>query len=164
MAKKKAAAETSSEDGKKAGNGKLMMIGGAAVAVLALGGGAWFFLMSGPKESSATMAKAEMVKKTAFVDLPEMTINLSANQQERQQFLKVRIALEVGDPKLVPEITTVMPRVMDTFQVYLREMRAVDFEGSAQMYRIKEELMRRVNVAVYPSKIDAVLLKEALVQ
>ena len=57
-----------------------------------------------------------------------------------------------------------LPRVLDTFNVYLREMRPSDLEGSAAFYRLKEELMRRVNVAIYPAKIDAVLFKEALVQ
>jgi len=39
------------------------------------------------------------------------------------------------------------------FQTYLRELRPSDLEGSAGLYRLKEELTRRVNVAIAPSRI-----------
>ncbi len=57
-----------------------------------------------------------------------------------------------------------MPRVLDAFQVYLRELRPSDLEGSAGLYRLKEELLRRVNLAVYPASVDNILFKEILVQ
>ena len=46
----------------------------------------------------------------------------------------------------------------------MRELRVNDLEGSAGLYRLREELLRRVNVAVYPAKIDAVLFKDIVVQ
>ena len=63
-----------------------------------------------------------------------------------------------------PQIQTAMPRVMDAFQTYLRELRATDLDGSAGLYRLKEELTRRVNAAVSPNRINAVLFKEIVVQ
>jgi flagellar FliL protein len=65
---------------------------------------------------------------------------------------------------MVPHIQPLMPRVMDAFQTYLRELRPTDLDGSAGLYRLKEELTRRVNVAVAPNKITAVLFKEIVVQ
>ena len=53
---------------------------------------------------------------------------------------------------------------MDAFQTYLREMRPSDLEGSAGLYRLRDELTRRVNLAVAPTKINAVLFKEIVVQ
>jgi len=167
MAKKKPEAEKpegeAPEGEAPAGGGKKKLIIIAAAAVVLLGGGAggYFFFMKPKADPHAEAAKP---KQVSFVDLPELTINLSTAASERQQFLKVKIALEVGDAKVAEEIKPVMPRVLDTFQVYLREMRANDLDGSAAMYRLKEELMRRVNVAIHPAKIDAVLFKEALVQ
>ena len=58
----------------------------------------------------------------------------------------------------------VLPRVMDAFQTYLRELRPTDLEGSAGLYRLKEELTRRVNASIAPSRINAVLFKEVVVQ
>ena len=68
------------------------------------------------------------------------------------------------DQMLAKQITPVMPRVMDAFQTYLRELRPTDLDGSAGLYRLKEELTRRVNVAIAPSRINAVLFKEIVVQ
>ena len=49
-------------------------------------------------------------------------------------------------------------------QVYMREMRTSDLAGSAGLYRLREELLRRVNIAIYPAKAEAVLFKDVLVQ
>ena len=39
-----------------------------------------------------------------------------------------------------------------------------DLDGSAGLYRLKEELTRRVNVSIALSRINAVLFKEFFVQ
>jgi flagellar FliL protein len=72
--------------------------------------------------------------------------------------------LEVADQKIADDIKPVLPRVLDSFQTYLREMRSTDLEGSAGLYRVRDELTRRVNLAVAPSRINAVLFKEIVVQ
>jgi flagellar FliL protein len=134
----------------------------AAVAVLALaGGGGWFFL-GGKGHATETV---EPKKVLAFVDVQEMMVNLVAEtSQDRPRFLRLKVALEVNDAKVVPEVTPLLPRVQDIFQVFMREMRASDLEGSGGMSRLREELLRRVNIAVYPAKVDAVLFKEVVVQ
>jgi flagellar FliL protein len=175
MAKKKkaAAADAAEGEGGKAkggGKGKLVIILGAVLLLGAAGGGGWFFFLRGKGGDAAKMADGAAAtkappKKSAFLDLPEMTVNLAqGNNGERQQFLKIRVALEVGEQKIVGDIQPLMPRVMDSFQVFMRELRPADLEGSAGMYRLKEEMVRRVNVAVYPARVDAVLFKELMVQ
>jgi flagellar FliL protein len=82
----------------------------------------------------------------------------------RSSYLKAKIVLEVEDAKLADQVRPLLPRVMDAFQTYLREMRSSDLEGSAGLYRVRDELTRRVNLAVAPSKINAVLFKEIVVQ
>ena len=98
-----------------------------------------------------------------FLDLPVMTVNLNTGGGA-PEFLRLSIALEVRDPAKIAMIEPRLPRVLDTFQVYLRELRRADLEGSAGVYRLKEELHRRINIAVYPAAIDNVLFKEILVQ
>jgi flagellar protein FliL len=146
---------------------KMVMMGGAGVLALALAGGGYmlFFKKKTETEDSAAMSAKAAQKKTAFVDMKEMVINItSASAQERSSFIKMRISLEIADSKLVPDVQPLLPRIEDTFQVYMRELRPSDLEGSAGMFRLKEELLRRVNVALYPVKVDAVLFKELLVQ
>ena len=65
---------------------------------------------------------------------------------------------------MVTQIQPIMPRVMDAFQTYLRELRPSDLDGSAGLYRLKEELTRRVNVAISPARSTRVLFKEIVVQ
>ena len=62
------------------------------------------------------------------------------------------------------KIEELIPRVVDNFQTYLRELRLDDLRGSAGMYRLREELLTRINIAVEPAKVKAVLFKEMIVQ
>jgi flagellar protein FliL len=156
----------------------IMMAGGGALALLLMGGGGYWFMSKGKKDQAqvaaadgkpgdARSAPAGGPKKpSAFLDLPEMTINLAAggSQADRQQFLRMKVSLEVAEQKVATEIQPMMPRVVDTFQIFMRELRPQDLDGSAGLYRLKEEMTRRVNVAVYPARVDAVLFKELMVQ
>jgi flagellar FliL protein len=88
----------------------------------------------------------------------------NGGQQDRQPIMKIKVVLEIADAKAADQVKPLLPRVEDAFQVFMRELRPSDLEGSAGMYRLKEELLRRVNLTVYPAKVDAVLFKELLVQ
>jgi flagellar protein FliL len=144
--------------------GKLKLIIAAVGVLLIIGGGAtWFFFLrhSGGEE---VHAEAPPAKPPAFVDVPDMMVNLVGAPGERVQYLKVKIVLEVKEEKQVEAIKPTMPRVTDIFQTYLRELRPSDLNGSAGLFRLKEELTRRVNAAVAPNQVNAVLLKEIVVQ
>jgi flagellar protein FliL len=139
---------------------KWMIIGGAGLLVLVGGGGGAYFFFKGSDHKEAPV----VAKPATFVDLPDVLVNLSNTGGDRTQYLKVKIVLELPDATLVPQIQPLMPRVMDAFQTYLRELRPTDLDGSAGLYRLKEELTRRVNAAVAPNRITAVLFKEIVVQ
>ena len=142
---------------------KLIIIAAAALLVLGGGGGAgWFFLLKKPHVEEVPVAK---IVPPVFVDLPDLLVNLTSPAGDnRARYLKAKVMLEVTDQKVSDEIKPVMPRVMDAFQTFLREMRPSDLEGSAGLYRLRDELTRRVNLAVAPNKINAVLFKEIIVQ
>ena len=148
---------------KQKGGKKKILIVAAAVLVLGGGGAAAYFMILRPHKSDHAAVPEK--KPVAFLDLREMTVNL-ANEpnQDHPRFLKFRVALELNDSKVIPEIQPLLPRVEDTFQVYVRELRVNELEGSAGLYRLREELLRRVNIAVYPAKIDAVLFKDIVIQ
>lgn len=141
---------------------KMMIIAAAGVLVLGGGGyGAYAMFFGGDKHEKPKVAE---VKPAIFVDLPDVLVNLSNAGTDRTQYLKVKIVLEVPDAAVVALIQPLMPRLMDAFQTYLRELRPTDLDGSAGLYRLKEELTRRVNVSVAPNHITAVLFKEIIVQ
>jgi len=134
----------------------------AGVLVLVGGGGTAGFLMLGHSKEDKPAVAA--VKPPTYIEVPEVLVNLSNTGNDRTQYLKVKVVLEIADSLMQPQIQTAMPRVMDAFQTYLRELRATDLDGSAGLYRLKEELTRRVNAAVSPNRINAVLFKEIVVQ
>ncbi len=142
---------------------KLIIIIIAAGALIVLGGGgtAGYFLFAGGKEPKVAVAP---MKPPTFIDVPEVLVNLSTVGTDRTQYLKVKVVLELPDAAFQPQVQLAMPRVMDAFQTYLRELRPTDLDGSAGLYRLKEELTRRVNAAISPSRVNAVLFKEIVVQ
>jgi len=102
-------------------------------------------------------------KPAVFFDMPELLVNLNTGGK-RVSFLKLSVALELNDPTDIPKIQLLMPRLIDSFQVYLRELRLEDLRGSAGIYRLREDLLARVNEAAQPVKIKDILFKEMLVQ
>ena len=136
----------------------LFIIAGAVAFVLLAGGaGAYFMLFAGPGETH------EEAEASAFYDydLPPMMVNLNSDKAE---FLKLSVSLELEDESMVALVEPRIARVIDAFQVYLRELRRSDLEGSAGIYRLKEELRRRVNLAIYPAEVQGILFREILVQ
>jgi flagellar protein FliL len=139
---------------------KLMVIAAAAfVGLGSVGGGAYYFL-----GSRSEAAPAGKIKQPIFFDMPDVLVNLSSSGNDRTQYLKVKVVLELPDEAVKEQIQPLMPRLMDTFQTYLRELRATDLDGSAGLYRLKEELTRRVNDSIAPNRINAVLFKEIVIQ
>ncbi len=156
------------EEGEPKKKSKLLFII-APVALLLLGGGGYFGasmmgLIGGGEEDTELTENAPPPAKPAYYHvLPEMVVNLSSKEQ-RAHYLKMKIALEVADVSVAEAMQPNLPRVLDLFQVYLRELRAQDLEGSQGIYRLKEELLKRINLAVHPSRVNRILFKEIIVQ
>jgi len=134
----------------------------ALAGVLVLGGGAAaaYMFVGMPNGEREEVAEAPEVH---FYDLPEMTVNLNTDGQD-EEFLKLTVSLEVASKEVEDRIEPRVTRVVDAFQVYMRELRRSDLEGSAGIYRLKQELRRRVNLAIHPDEVDDILFKEILVQ
>jgi flagellar FliL protein len=156
-------AEDGAAEAPKKSKKKLIII--AAAALLVLGGGAGgYFMFFGKKHDDEHHAKAEPPKPPVFMEVPEILVNLTQAPGERTQYIKARVVLEVKEQPLIQQITPLLPRVTDTFQTFMRELRPADLQGSAGLYRLREELTKRVNVAIAPIQINAVLFREVVVQ
>jgi flagellar FliL protein len=167
------------EDGDDAGEGDapqgrfskkfLMIAGGGALAVLLLlGGGVYYFFFSGPSDADKPKMVGNVVlpvvpPQVVFYDMPDLVVNIQS-ADPTPAYLKLSVALELAAPEEKPGIQALMPRIVDQFQSYLRELRIDDLHGSAGVMRVKEELLRRVNVAAAPYPVRDVLLKEMIVQ
>jgi flagellar FliL protein len=152
-----------SEEVVAAPKGKLKLIIAVVLVLAIIGGGStWFFFLRHHGEE--VHAEAPPPKPSSFIDVPDMLVNLVGSPGERVQYLKLKIVLEVKEEKQVESIKPTLPRVTDIFQTYLRELRSSDLNGSAGLFRLREELTRRVNAAVSPNQVSAVLFKEIVVQ
>ncbi|NBX66001.1 MAG: flagellar basal body protein FliL [Proteobacteria bacterium] len=98
-----------------------------------------------------------------FLEIPDLLVNLSSAGGP-PRFLKLKVKLEVSSPEDLAKLEAVAPRVVDQFQTFLREMRVQDLRGSAGIYRLRQELLYRVNLAAQPTKVKDVLFQEMLIQ
>ncbi len=139
------------------------------VLLLAGGAGAYFAgVIPGGKEEAVKKAALEKpkekVKKYVFYELPDIVVNLSSRTRGSSSYLKIKINLELDDKKDIKRIESLLPRIIDNLQVYLRELRIEDIQGSEGLYRLREELLHRVNTAAEPARINDVLFAEMLMQ
>jgi flagellar FliL protein len=98
-----------------------------------------------------------------FLEIPNMIVNLNSPEGQ-QRYLRLSVQLELGSEADKHAVETVMPRVVDQFQTYLRELRVKDLRGSQGIYRLQMELLARVNAAAYPVEVKDVLFQEILIQ
>ena len=153
-----------SESANKKFSGKKIVLFFVLPVFLLVGTGAGLMLSGvfGGGEDEAAAAAVVPVD-AVFFHLPEMLVNLNTSGR-RPVFLKMSVSLEVSSEADFPRLKSLSPRIIDNFQVYLRELRIEDLRGSAGIYRLREELLARVNAAVRPTKVRDVLFKEMLVQ
>src|SRR5690349_559536 len=141
----------------------LLLLGGLGAGAHFMGLTAKIFGGENKDEEKKEQAAAQPAKPAVFYNLPEMLVNLNTAGR-RTSFLKISVSLELENATDIPRIEAVMPRIVDNFQIYLRELRVEDLRGSAGLYRLREELLSRVNNAAQPARVNDVLFKEMLVQ
>ena len=152
---------------KKGLSGKKLVLFIILPVVVLLGGGAGIYF-SGILGGSSPAVEGEgaeqvPIANTVFYDLPDLLVNLRTGQHG-QSFLRLSVSLEVSGPDGVSRIEQIEPRIVDSFQVYLRELRVDDLSGSAGLQRLREELLLRVNAAAQSHIVKDVLFKEMLIQ
>ncbi len=173
MAGEDGAAPEGEQPKKKFLSGKMLIIIGATVLLLLGGGaGAFFFLFSGSKpeeqhaEAGADAAPAEPAgpQKIVYYNMPDLLVNLNAGAGRRTSFLKLTMAVELRSIDDAGVFEANLPRIVDNFQIYLRELRPEDLRGSSGFLRLREELLTRVQLAAAPARVNDLLFREMLVQ
>lgn len=152
---------------KKLSGKKLVLIVGPVLLLLIVGAALYFlgFFGGAEEEGMEEMVQEETVPLPMgfFYDLPNLIVNLK-DSGRRPSFLKLAVSLELGSEEDVPLIEQIMPRIIDNFQVYLRELRVEDLRGSQGLLRLREELLRRVTIAARPTEVRDILFREMLIQ
>jgi flagellar FliL protein len=151
---------------KKGPPGKKIVLFGVLPLLLLLSGGTGIYLsgvLDGLLGAGDKAEKAAAKQESVFYELPTMLVNLNSGGRE-SNYLKLTVGLELGGEAARKRIEDVQPRIVDNLQVYLRELRVEDLQGSAGLQRLREELLLRVNATLEEGKVRDVLFKEMLVQ
>ena len=153
----------------------------ARVVILGGGGVAAVLMMGGGKAEAHKVHKKPTPKKdgdkkdagpnpisqgpdgVVFYTMPDMVVNIQSTDG-RPTYLKLKLAFEMADEDSAEAITPNQLRLNDMFQSFLRELRPDDLAGSEGSYQLRQEIQRRVNLVIAPSKVNAVLVQEMLVQ
>jgi flagellar FliL protein len=156
-------------EGARAGRKKLILIA-LPVVLIGAGAGVWFSGILGggapPRaEAAADEATGEQAqaRQPVFVTMPDITANLNAPGR-RSAFIRLRSQVEVAGAQDAAALQAAMPRLVDLFTTYLREVRPEELRGSVGTHRLREELIARANIAVAPARVTDVLFTEILVQ
>jgi flagellar FliL protein len=160
----------------------LFIIIGAVVLVLLIGGGVTAFLLLGPHKASASApAKPKKEAKkgdkkddkggaqisdgpdgVVFYTPADIVVNMQT-ADGRPTFLKLKLTFELPDHDTADALDENMPRLLDMFQTFLRELRPEDLSGSQGSYQLRMELLHRVNLIIAPAKVNTVLIEEMLI-
>lgn len=98
-----------------------------------------------------------------FVTITELLVNLRSDGN-RPRFLKLVVAFEIADENAAAALEKFTPRIVDSFQIYLRSLSTEDLNEPSSVFRLKENLIARTNSAIAPAMVSDVLVKEMLVQ
>jgi len=143
---------------------KLFIIIGAVLVVALIGAGVVLSgVLGGGQKKKAADSDPDMVAQTIYYDMDSFLVNLN-NPGSTVSFLKAVITLELPNEASHKEVQEKMPRIRDAFQVYLRELRSSDLQGSAGLQRLRAELLLRINSIMEKGKVNNILFKEIIVQ
>lgn len=164
MAAAKGEEEAGEAEAKPRGSKKKLILLAVPLLLGGAGAGVWFsgILSPAPPPPAAEAEPQPVNRQPVFVNMPDITANLNA--PGRRAFIRVKSQVEVASPADAAALQAAMPRLVDLFTTYLREVRPEELRGSAGTHRLREELIARANIAAAPARVTDVLFTEILVQ
>jgi flagellar FliL protein len=132
----------------------------AVVGIVVAVGVVFFMGEKNPEDTSVGSKTAPLVIK----DIPEFNLSLLSDDPSSQHFIKMKVALELSKAADVYAVDEALPRLQDDWGGFLRQMRMSDLQGSANLQRLKEGLLRRANQSLAPIEVRAVYVRELLIQ
>lgn len=136
--------------------GLVAVVAGAAGGFFATSNG--LILVSDAKPHViAQEAESHTLPDVSFVSVEPIVVSLGSAAQGRH--LRFRTQLEVPS-KYTTEVETVLPRVVDILNGYLRALELRDIESPSALTRIRAQLLRRVQIVVGPGRVSDLLIME----
>ena len=133
-----------------------VLVGGAVAAGV-------FLFLGGEDEAEIPEEPVVELQSVAFYDMQQISVNLLTDGRS-SRYLKLKVSLELESEADVVALEQLLPRIVDDFQVFLRQLRVEDIQGSGGIQRLKRGLLLRARQSAEPVKVRNVLFKEILVQ
>jgi flagellar FliL protein len=159
MAKDAKPAVASGEAAPKKSKKMLIIIIAIAVLVLGIGGAAAFLLMGksadhgDDEEVSSESAKSGKKKKVeappAYVAFEDFTVNLIPEMGD--QFLQLKISVEVPDAKFADELKNYMPKLRNNVMLLLSDKKASQLITKEGKESLAAEIRDTMNAVVDPA-------------
>lgn len=178
-----AESEEGEQPKKKGGIMKLALFIGLPVLILVLGGVAALLLLGGGGGDETHVAEAGEHGEVAdghggsggghgsgggaaehayFYEIPQMQITIQ-NGSGGFAHVQITFSLEIPEEDMAHDLDENLPRILDQFQGFLRELRPEDLAGSAGAERLRLELLRRVNLVMGEGQVRAVLITQFVI-
>lgn len=132
------------------------------VVLAAAGGGGGFFAVSsgliggsGGDDTGGELPEAEM-KTASFVPLDPILVSFG---EDGKRHLRFQAQLEVT-PGYENDVSSMLPRIMDVLNGYLRAVNIEDVADPASLIQIRAQMLRRVQIVVGNDKITDFLVLE----
>lgn len=164
-------AEEEQRDEEPKKKSKLPLVLGV-VLMLVLGGGGFFAVYSGmllaPEGQHGEEPLAEMdddplapLPSVAFVPIEPLIVNL-IDTSGRSRHLRFQAQLEVPI-KHEQEVITLLPRVVDVLNGYLRAVEVSELENPSALVRLRAQILRRLQIVAGDGRVKDVLIMEFVI-
>lgn len=138
--------------------------------ILVIAGAVYFYLfvINAPKPEKGVTTeqpkhKANIaLEQNAYFDIDPITVGLSPSGPKKE-FLRLDLTLRVASESESKAIMEKLPIIKDSLIVFLRSLRASDFNSSSSTLYLKEEITKRINKIIAPIAVKEVLFQEVTV-
>ncbi len=143
---------------------KMLLLISVAVALVGICVAVGVVFFMGGESHDEDVADSNKVAAPVVKDIPEFNVSLLTDDPGSQHFVKLKAAVELVKLTDVAAVDEAMPKLQDDWGGFLRQMRLADLQGSANLQRLKEGLLRRANQSLAPVEVKAVYIRELLIQ
>ena len=128
----------------------------------------FFFIILGPKHNDIEQIQQSkhknhvVLESNTYLDMDPIIIGLSPSGTKKE-YLRINITLRLSTEEESNVVIKKLPVIKDTLIIFLRSLRATDFNSSSSAIYLKEEISKRINKITAPVIIKEVLFQELIV-
>lgn len=142
---------------------RLAVILGLVLAIIG-GAGGFYAVQSGlilaekpSDEDDGDIQVDEILPEIEFVKIDPIIVSLPSGQSSR--LVRFSAQLEVG-AGYRGEVESVLPRIVDVLNSYLRAVEPADFEQPAALVKLRAQMLRRVQIVTGKGRVRDLLIME----